>query len=51
MMLHEGKSHFVEAIQAASNYYKIPNALVEKDYYVTLLLKKLNNNIQGLLFK
>ena len=51
MLLHKDKEKFVEAIQAASIYHGISASLVEKDYYVTLLLKMLNGKIPGLLFK
>ena len=51
MILHKNKDIFIEAIQATSVYYNIPAPLVEKDYFVTLLLKKLNIRIPGLLFK
>ena len=50
-MLHKDKEKFVEAIQAASIYHGMPASLIEKDYYVTLLLKMLNDKIPGLLFK
>ena len=32
---------FYDAILAASNFYKIPPALIEKDYYITCFLEKL----------
>jgi len=50
-MLHKEKEIFIDAIQAASVYYGIPVSLIEKDYYVSLLLKALNDKISGLLFK
>lgn len=42
---------FSDAILAASEYWNIAPALIEKDYYVTLILKRLNEEIPGLLFK
>ncbi len=35
----------------ASEYFNVAPALIEKDYYVTLILKCLNQEIPGLLFK
>ena len=51
MLLHNDKEKFIESIEATSIYYKISRSLVEKDYYVTLILKTLNSKIPGLLFK
>ena len=42
MNLHENKEDFTEAVQAVSRGLNISPALVEKDYYVTLLLKELS---------
>lgn len=49
--LFQDQDLFKSAIELASKESKIPPSLIEKDYYVTLLLKKLNESIQGLLFK
>lgn len=38
MNLHENKEDFTEAVQAVSRGLNISPALVEKDYYVTLVL-------------
>ena len=51
MKLHEDKMRFVEAITAASTTFGIEPALVEKDYFVTLLLQKAMERIPGLVFK
>ena len=51
MKLHNDKQKFYEAIEAASNYYGIDRSLIEKDYYVTLFLKKASEKIPGLVFK
>ena len=51
MELHKNPEMFSDAILAASEYLNIAPALIEKDYYVTLILKRLNEEIPGLLFK
>ena len=51
MMLHNDKERFTEAVVSTGLQEGIPNALVEKDYYVTTILKSLNDEIPGLLFK
>ena len=45
MNLHENKEDFTEAVQAVSRGLNISPALVEKDYYVTLVLKRLNEEL------
>ena len=51
MRLHKNKDDFTEAIQAVSRGLNISPALIEKDYYVTLVLKRINEEISGLIFK
>lgn len=51
MELHNRKEMFLDAILGASEYLHIAPALVEKDYYVSLILKHLKQEIPGLLFK
>lgn len=51
MNLHKNKEDFIEAVQAVSRGLNISLALVEKDYYVTLVLKRLNEELSGLIFK
>lgn len=51
MKLHNNKEAFSELIEIVSDYYKIDPALVEKDYFVTLLLKDLTARVPTLLFK
>lgn len=51
MKLDNDKQKFYEAIEAASNYYGIDRSLIEKDYFVTLFLKKASERIPGLVFK
>ena len=40
--LHNNKELFSDVIIAASNALNIAPAIIEKDYYVTLLLKRMN---------
>lgn len=51
MKLHNDKEAFAQAIIGASRYYGVNPALVEKDYFVTLVLEKINERVPGLLFK
>lgn len=51
MILHENKEAFGQAISAASRYYHTSPDLIEKDYYVTLVLKSLSEKVDGLIFK
>lgn len=51
MQLHRNKEAFSELIALVSDYYKIDASLVEKDYFVTLLLRELTARVPGLLFK
>ena len=51
MRLHKNREDFIEAIQVVSRGLNISPALIEKDYYVTLVLKRINEEISGLIFK
>ena len=51
MKLHEDKQAFSDTVLSVSRTFRMAPALVEKDYYVTLILKALNDRIPGLLFK
>ena len=51
MKLHKHKERFIELIRAASKHYGIPAAQVERDYFVTLFLRRASEKIPGLLFK
>ena len=44
MTLHENKEAFSDAIRAASEHLGIRDEFVEKDYWVTLLLKRLSQS-------
>ncbi len=41
MILHKQKEEFRDLIEASAKYFKISNVYIEKDYWVTYLLKKL----------
>lgn len=49
--MHRNKENFIEAVQATNRGLNISPALVEKDYYVTLVLNKINAEVPGLIFK
>lgn len=42
MYLHEDKGLFFDVVNAASEKLNIPMAVIEKDYYVTMILKLLS---------
>ena len=51
MNLHHDKEAFSELVVAASNELHIPPGIIEKDYYVTLVLKELASRVKGMVFK
>lgn len=51
MNLHEDKNNFDIAIRSASRYFNTSPAIIEKDYYVTLVLQELAKLVPDLLFK
>lgn len=51
MYLYKNKELFNDLLIRASRDLKINEALLEKDYFVMLLLSELNKSIPGLLFK
>ena len=51
MKLHNNKENFIEAIQIISRSLNISPSLIEKDYYVTMILKSINDEVSGLIFK
>lgn len=51
MQLHKDKERFHDAIMAASEKFGFEPALIEKDYFVTLFLKRATERINGLVFK
>ena len=50
MELYKNGDQFRDAGMETSRHLKISEALVEKDYFVMLLLRKLTADIPGLLF-
>ena len=51
MQLHKDKERFHDAIMAASAKFGFEPALIEKDYFATLFLKRATERINGLVFK
>lgn len=51
MFLHEDKELFSEVIEASSISMKLPVAIIEKDYYVTVFLKTLVKLQPDIVFK
>lgn len=51
MVLHKDKKSFDIAIRAASRHFNVSPAIIEKDYYVTLVLRELAKQVPDLLFK
>lgn len=41
MYLHEDRELLAEVVDAASDFHGVNRETVEKDYYVTMILKKL----------
>lgn len=50
MVLHKDKKSFDIAIRAASRHFNVSPAIIEKDYYVTLVLRELAKQVPDLLF-
>ena len=51
MILHKDKENFEIAINVTSRYFNVSPAIVEKDYFVTLVLNELTKKVPELLFK
>lgn len=51
MYLHEDKEQFVQAVNLASYQFSVMESIVEKDYYVTMLLRLLAERIPSVVFK
>ena len=49
--LHNNKELFSDVIIATSNALNIAPAIIEKDYYVTLLLKRITEKCPDIIFK
>ena len=50
-LLHENRSEFENAVLYTAEQNKITSAVVEKDYYVTLILKGLKERLPFIVFK
>ncbi|MCR4997745.1 MAG: nucleotidyl transferase AbiEii/AbiGii toxin family protein [Butyrivibrio sp.] len=51
MLLHKDREQFVAIVNAVSNELSIPIPIVEKDYYVTMILKQLSLHAKNCVFK
>ena len=51
MNVHNSLEEFKNLISYSSEYYKISKEIIEKDYYVTLILKYINEKIPIVIFK
>lgn len=51
MRLHEENELFNELVRSAAAAYGLQNFQIEKDYYVSLLLKRLVSVFPGVVFK
>ncbi len=51
MNLHENRSAFEELVTAAAEELNVDERIVEKDYYVTILLKQLKQRLPDMVFK
>lgn len=49
--LHENREEFFDAVNLASEYYHILPIVVEKDYYVTMILRELSERHNFIVFK
>lgn len=50
-MLHNNKELFEQAVLKTAEYMNIDAGIVEKDYYVTLMLKEIASTVPALVFK
>ena len=51
MLLHKDREQFESVLNAVSNELGVPITIVEKDYYVTMILKQLAIKAPGCVFK
>ncbi len=51
MFLHENKELFEEIIFNTSDFCNLPISIIEKDYYVTLVLKEIIKRNPDIVFK
>lgn len=50
-MLHNNKELFEQAVLKTAEYLNIDAGIIEKDYYVTLMLKEISGTVPDLVFK
>lgn len=50
-MLHDNKELFEQVVLKTAEFLQIDAGIVEKDYYVTLMLKEITQNVPDLVFK
>lgn len=50
-MLHNNKELFEQAVLKTAEYLNIDAGIIEKDYYVTLMLKEISETVPDLVFK
>ncbi|MHB1335959.1 MAG: hypothetical protein ACYCXQ_08360 [Candidatus Humimicrobiaceae bacterium] len=50
-MLHENKDEFIKSLERASRIKGFLLPLLEKDYYLTLILSRANQLSEDLIFK
>jgi len=50
-MLHENKTEFLKILEATSAQTGFPLRLLEKDYYITILLSGITHLSEDLVFK
>jgi len=51
MVLHHNQTEFKKLISRISEQKKFEKAIIEKDYYVTMFLQRLNVNMSNMVFK
>jgi len=51
MFLHNDKEAFGDLIVASASELGIETSIIEKDYYVSIILKKLNEKFDGIIFR
>ena len=49
--LHKHKEDFINAVNLASEYFRVLPIIVEKDYYVTMILRELSKRLGFVVFK
>ena len=49
--LHENREEFFDAVNLAAEKYNVLPTVVEKDYYVTMILRGLSSRLDYVVFK